>query len=73
MTFLQDYRALERKFKDQVKKDNEYFEPKVTEWKDSYYLPNIKPKGPVDFFWWRWNHRTVPEEMTARWSRPGTL
>ena len=49
MTFLQDYRALERKFKDQVKKDNEYFEPKVTEWKDSYYLPNIKPKGPVDF------------------------
>ena len=49
MTFQQRYAALEHKFKAQVKDDNEHFKPRVPEWKDSYYLPNIEPKGQVDF------------------------
>ena len=47
MTFLQDYRVLEGKFKDQVGKDNERFGWKGKE--ASYYLPTIPPKAPVDF------------------------
>lgn len=47
MTFQQEYKALEGKFKEQISKDNKRFG-----WKGqsrSYYLPNLTPKGPVDF------------------------
>lgn len=47
MTFQQRYAALEDEFKAQVQKDNETFLKDSA--KKSYYLPNIKPEGPVDF------------------------
>ena len=46
MTFRQDYRALTRKFKERVERDNEeLLQGKIP----SYYLPNIAPKSPVDY------------------------
>ena len=47
MTFQQRYAALEDKFRAQIKQDNEWFESKGMQ--RSYYLPNIEPKGLVDF------------------------
>ena len=47
MTFAREYDVLELKFKERVRADNELFG-----WKGknrSRYLPNIKPKGKVDF------------------------
>ena len=43
MTFLQEYRDLEIKFQERVKKDNKCYGL------ESYYLPNLTPQGPVDF------------------------
>ena len=43
MSFSKQYAALEVKFKEQVKKDNEDFGLK------SRFLANIAPKGPVDY------------------------
>ena len=73
MTFRQEYRGLERKFKAQIKEDNRHFE-----WngeKRSYYLPNAEPEGPVDFVlvamepsgtaWIEGGKRTVPRNFIA--------
>ncbi len=43
MTFRQDYLSLENEFKDQIEEDNEKL--KIP----SFYLPNVEPKGKVDF------------------------
>ena len=47
MTFKDKYKDLEDKFKAQIYEDNETFLKDSAE--KSYYLPNIKPEGPVDF------------------------
>ena len=47
MTFQQRYAALERKFKAQVKEDNERFGWKGKD--EGHYLPMIPPTAPVDF------------------------
>ena len=46
MSFSKQYAALEVKFKEQVKKDNEDFNHLGFE---SHFLANIVPKGPVDY------------------------
>ena len=43
MTFQEKYQVLVREFKDQIKEDNKNL--KIP----SYYLPNVEPKGEVDF------------------------
>ena len=43
MSFSEQYAALECKFKEQVKKDNEDFGI------ESYFLANVAPKAPVDY------------------------
>ncbi len=47
MTFEERYRALELKFKDRIQIDNQTLLKDYPE--KSYYLPNVEPKGPVDF------------------------
>lgn len=45
MTFKEQYKDLEDKFKERIKEDNGHNDMKIP----SYYLPNVEPKDKVDF------------------------
>ena len=65
MTFRKDYQALEGQFKERVKADNELFG-----WRGknrSRYLPNVVPKGKVDFV------LVAMEPSSNAWDKDGNL